>query len=103
MSTASKTGGKAKKTTTKRKAPAALKKKVAISGPLVAVLGVSSCPRPQVIAGLWKYIKKHDLQTKVGGKGGFIKPDDKLAKVFGSSKVIAQTAMMKHVFKYVGK
>jgi len=103
MSTVSKTGGKAKKTVTKRKAPPALMKKVAVSGALADVIGSSPRARGQIVKAVWDYIKKHNLQTKVGGKGGFIKPDDKLAKVFGSPKVIPQTKMMGHIFKFVGK
>jgi len=102
MST-TKTGGKVKKTATKRKASPALMAKVSVTGPLADVIGSTPRPRGQIVKAVWDYIKKHDLQTKVGGKGGFIKPDEKLAKVFGSSKVIPQTKMMGHIFKYVGK
>lgn len=110
MSTST-TGGAAKKrksrkkksTGTKRKANPALLKAVAVKGPLADVIGKKPRPCGQIVKAVWDYIKKHKLQTQVGGKGGFIKPDAKLAKVFGSSKVIKQTKMMGHIFKYVGK
>lgn len=98
-----KTGGKAKKTATKRKASPALMAKVAVNGPLADVIGAQSRPRGQIVKAVWDYIKKNGLQTQVGGKGGYIKPDAALTKVFGSSKVIPQTHMMRHIFKYVGK
>lgn len=107
--TATKTGGKAKakktvtKTGGKRKAGPQLMVKVSVSGPLADVIGSTPRPRGQIVKAVWDYIKKHKLQTQVGGKGGFIKPDEKLGKVFGSSKVIPQTKMMGHIFKYVGK
>lgn len=103
MSASAKTGGKAKKTATKRKATPALMAKVSVSGPLADVIGSQARPRGQIVKAVWAYIKKHGLQTQVGGKGGFIKPDAALAKVFGSPKVIPQTQMMRHIFKYVGK
>lgn len=105
MSTKAKTGVKVAKKTVggKRKASPALMAKVSVSGPLADVIGSTARPRGQIVKAVWDYIKKHKLQTQVGGKGGFIKPDEKLGKVFGSTKVIPQTKMMGHIFKYVGK
>ena len=104
---ASKAGGKvskvAKKAAPKRKAGPQLMAKVSVTGPLADVIGASPRPRGQIVKAVWDYIKKHKLQTTVGGKGGFIKPDEKLSKVFGSKKVIPQTKMMGHIFQYVGK
>jgi chromatin remodeling complex protein RSC6 len=77
-----KTGGKAKakkpiaKTGGKRKAAPQLMVKVSVSGPLADVIGSTPRPRGQIVKAVWDYIKKHKLQTQVGGKGGFIKPDD---------------------------
>lgn len=103
MSASTKTGGKAKKTATKRKASPALMAKVSVKGPLADIIGSQDRPRGQIVKAVWDYVKKNGLQTQVGGKGGFIKPDEALAKVFGSPKVIPQTQMMRHIFKYVGK
>ncbi len=100
--TATKTAGKVKKVS-KRKAGPQLMVKVAVIGPLADVIGSTPRPRGQIVKAVWDYIKKNNLQTKVGGKGGFIKPDEKLGKVFGSTKVIPQTKMMGHIFKFVGK
>lgn len=66
-------------------APKGLKKPNEISGALAVVIGAkkNKASRIDCIRGLWKYIKKHELND-----GRKITPDAKLAEVFGSKKPI---------------
>lgn len=76
------------------KAPAAKKAKPtasAFSRPLqpskelAAVVGPDPLPRTEVVSKMWDYIKKHKLQNEANKRE--IIADEKLAAVFGKSKV----------------
>jgi upstream activation factor subunit UAF30 len=75
-------------------APAAKKAKPAASAfakplqpskELAAVVGSDPLPRTEVVSKVWTYIKKHKLQNEANKRE--ILADDKLAAVFGKSKV----------------
>jgi len=55
-------GGKKKKKEQKKKAPG-MQAPYRLSDDLVAVVGKSVLPRPQVTQALWKYIRENDLQA----------------------------------------
>jgi upstream activation factor subunit UAF30 len=76
------------------KAPEAKKAKPAVSAfakplqpskELAAVVGSDPLPRTEVVSKVWHYIKKHKLQNEANKRE--ILADDKLAAVFGKSKV----------------
>lgn len=71
-----KTKGK-KKATTARKQPA-----YKLSKELEAIVGEAEMSRPQVLKKIWEYIKENNLQDSKNKR--LIRPDAKLAKVFGS-------------------
>ncbi|CAK9250192.1 unnamed protein product [Sphagnum jensenii] len=89
------------KKSSKRKPNAAFMAPLRPSEALAAVAGSAALPRTQFVKKLWGYIKKHGLQDKK--KKRMINPDDKLAKVFGSSKSIDMFQMMKHLKKHLKK
>jgi upstream activation factor subunit UAF30 len=64
---------------------AAFMKKHNLSAELAAVVGADSLSRPQVVKGLWVYIKKHGLQDAVDKK--MINNDEKMKAVFGKGKM----------------
>lgn len=90
----------AKKTVKKKRKPnAAFMKPLTPSADLAAIVGKGSMPRTEVTKKLWAYIKRNKLQDEVNKR--MIKPDAKLAKVFGSSKAINMFQMTKHVAKHL--
>lgn len=54
-----------------------------LSEDLTAVIGKGPYPRTKVVKLLWAYIKENNLQDPQNKRN--ILPDDKLAKVFGTS------------------
>jgi chromatin remodeling complex protein RSC6 len=54
-----------------------------LSQDLTAVIGKGPYPRTKVVKLLWAYIKENNLQDPKNKRN--ILPDDKLAKVFGTS------------------
>ncbi|NGX31745.1 MAG: hypothetical protein K940chlam8_01126 [Chlamydiae bacterium] len=66
-----------------------------LSSDLQAVIGKGPMPRTKVVKQLWAYIKKHDLQDPKNRRN--IKPDEKLAKVFGTKKAVNMFEMTKLV------
>jgi upstream activation factor subunit UAF30 len=52
---------------------------------LAAVVGSDPLPRTEVVSKVWNYIKKHKLQNEANKRE--ILADEKLAAVFGKSKV----------------
>lgn len=90
-----------KKAAKKRKPNAAFMAPLTPSAILAAVVGAAALPRTQAVKKLWAYIKKHGLQDKKNKR--MINPDDKLAKVFGSSKAINMFSMMTHLKKHLKK
>ena len=76
----------AKKATTTRTQPT-----YKLSKELSDVVGETELSRGQVMKKIWEYIKSHDLQDANNKRT--INPDDKLAKVFGSSEPIDMMKM----------
>lgn len=70
-----------------------------LSEELEAVVGKGPMPFPEVVKNLWVYIKKHDLQDPKNKRT--IVPDEKLAKVFGSSAPVNMMKMSGLVFKHL--
>ncbi|MBO0734023.1 MAG: hypothetical protein J2P49_06845 [Methylocapsa sp.] len=66
-------------------APNAFSKPLQPSKELAAVVGPDPLPRTEVVSKLWDYIKKHKLQNEANKRE--ILADEKLAAVFGKSKV----------------
>lgn len=79
----------------KKKANSAFMKKLKLSKELQAVCGKGPMPRTEVTKKLWAYIKKHDLQDPKNRRN--IKPDDKLAEIFGSKRAISMFKMPSHL------
>ena len=57
-----------------------------LSPELAAICGADELSRPEVVKKTWDYIKKHKLQDPKNKR--LIKPDKKLAKVFGNDKAL---------------
>jgi chromatin remodeling complex protein RSC6 len=83
----------------KKKANSAFMRPLEVSEDLEAVVGKGPMPRTEVTKKLWVYIKKHKLQDPSNLRN--IKPDEKLAKVFGSKKTIDMFQMTKLVSKHL--
>lgn len=79
------TGKAKKKAAAKPKKPRQTKPKT-LSPDLAAIVGTNEMPRGEVLKQVWVYIKAQGLQDKENGR--IIKPDEKLAKVFGNSEPI---------------
>jgi len=77
----------------------AFMKPLQLSEELQSVVGKGPMPRTEVTKKLWVYIKKHKLQDPKNLRN--IKPDEKLAKVFGSKKAINMFEMTKLISKHV--
>lgn len=77
----------------------AFMKPVEISDELKQVIGPGPMPRTEVIKKLWAYIKKNKCQDQKNKRN--IIPDEKLAKVFGSSSAIDMFQMTKKVSKHL--
>ena len=57
-----------------------------LSPELAEICGATELPRTEVVKKTWDYIKKHKLQDPKNKR--MIKPDKKLAKVFGGDKAV---------------
>ena len=89
-----------KKTTTKKRKPsAAFMRPLDMTEDLEAVVGRGPIPRTEITKKIWDYIKKHDLQDPKNRRN--IRPDAKLAKVFGSKKAISMFQMAKVISDHV--
>lgn len=84
--------------TAKKKTTSAFMQPVEISNELEAVIGKGPMPRTEVIKKLWAYIKKNKCQDTKNKRN--IIPDEKLAKVLGSS-TIDMFQMTKKVSKHL--
>lgn len=82
QTTSGKSAGKAAKA---KPATSAFAKPLQPSKELAAVVGSDPLPRTEVVSKMWEYIKKHKLQNEANKRE--ILADDKLAAVFGKSKV----------------
>ncbi len=83
----------------KEKKPSAFMKPVQVSDTLAEVIGAGPMARTEVTKKLWDYIKKHKLQDQKNKRN--INPDQKLAKVFGSSQPIDMFKMTSKVSKHL--
>jgi len=84
---------------TKSKKNSAFMKPVELSSELEAVVGKGPMPRTEVTKKLWNYIKKNELQDENNKRN--IKPDDKLAVVFGGTKAVDMFKMTSLVSKHL--
>lgn len=82
-----------------QKKPSAFMKPVKASPALAEIVGDKPMPRTEVTKKLWDYIKKNNLQDPKNKRN--IKPDSKLAKVFGSSAAIDMFKMTSKVSKHL--
>ena len=87
---------KAKKKSTTPKQPAA---PLALSKELAEVVGSAELPRTEVTKKLWEYIKANKLQDEQNKR--LIKPDVKLAKVFGSEEPLDMFKMTKVISQHM--
>jgi chromatin remodeling complex protein RSC6 len=85
----------------KQKKPSAFMKPVEVSEALAEIVGKGPMARTEVTKKLWEYIKKHKLQDANNKRN--INPDQKLAKVFGSSKAIDMFKMTSKVSKHLSE
>lgn len=85
---------------TKKKATnSAFMRPLKLSSALEEVVGKGPMPRTEVTKKIWVYIKKKKLQDPTNLRN--IKPDEKLAAVFGSKKTINMFQMVKLISKHV--
>ncbi|MGK3746446.1 MAG: upstream activation factor subunit UAF30 [Bacillariaceae sp.] len=66
-----------------------------LSDALAEIVGTDILPRPQVVKGIWAYIKKHDLQDPKDKRE--ILCDDKLKIVMGGNKKVTMFNMNRYV------
>ena len=66
-----------------------------LSDELAAIVGTDILPRPQVVKGIWAYIKKHDLQDPKDKRE--ILCDDKLKIVMGGNRKVTMFNMNRYV------
>jgi chromatin remodeling complex protein RSC6 len=85
----------------KQKKPSAFMKPVEVSEALAEIVGKGPMARTEVTKRLWDYIKKNKLQDKTNKRN--INPDQKLAKVFGSTKPIDMFKMTSKVSKHLNE
>lgn len=85
----------------KQKKPSAFMKPVEVSDALAEIVGKGPMARTEVTKKLWEYIKKNKLQDKNNKRN--IIPDQKLAKVFGSSQSIDMFKMTSKVSKHLSE
>jgi chromatin remodeling complex protein RSC6 len=83
----------------KKTANSAFMRKLTLSPELQAVVGKGPMPRTEITKNIWVYIKKHNLQDPDNMRN--IKPDENLAKIFGSKKAISMFKMPGHINNHV--
>jgi chromatin remodeling complex protein RSC6 len=83
----------------KEKKQSALMRPVHVDDALSEIVGSGPMPRTEVTKKLWDYIKKHKLQD--ASQKRFINPDQKLAKVVGTSSKIDMFQMTKKVNQHI--
>jgi chromatin remodeling complex protein RSC6 len=84
---------------TKEKKPSAFMKPVQVSETLAEIVGAGPMARTEVTKKLWDYIKKHKLQDQHNKRN--ILPDQKLAKVLGSTQPIDMFKMTSKISKHL--
>lgn len=82
-----------------KKSPSAFMRPINVSETLAVIVGHGPMPRTEVTKKLWEYIKKHKLQDTKNKRQ--INPDDKLAKVLGSSDPIDMFKMTSKLKKHI--
>jgi upstream activation factor subunit UAF30 len=90
--------GKTAPPSTGGKKPNALQKPLQPSKELAAVVGGEPLPRAEAVSKVWAYIKQHQLQNPENRRE--ILADDKLAAVFGTSRV-TMFEMNKHLAQHL--
>lgn len=83
----------------KEKKPSAFMKPVHVSEALAEIVGAGPMPRTEITKKLWDYIKKHKLQAHDNKRN--IVPDQKLAKVLGSTQPIDMFKMTSKLSKHI--
>lgn len=84
---------------TKDKKQSAFMKPVQVSETLEEIVGNGPMARTEVTKKLWDYIKKHKLQDTHNKRN--IVPDQKLARVLGSSQPIDMFKMTSKISKHL--
>ncbi len=84
---------------TKEKKPSAFMKPVHLSKELEDIVGRGPMARTEVTKKLWDYIKKNKLQAHDNKRN--INPDNKLAKVLGTSQPIDMFKMTSKIAKHL--
>ena len=84
---------------TKEKKNSAFMKPVQVSEALAEIVGRGPMARTEVTKKLWDYIKKHKLQA-VDNKRNIV-PDQKLAKVLGTTQPIDMFKMTSKISKHL--
>lgn len=87
------------KETKDTKKNSAFMRPVQVSDTLAEIVGAGPMPRTEVTKKLWDYIKKHKLQDQNNKRN--INPDQKLAKVLGSSASIDMFKMTSKIAKHL--
>ena len=83
----------------KEKKNSAFMKPVQVSEALAEIVGQGPMARTEVTKKLWDYIKKLKLQAKDNKRN--IEPDQKLAKVLGSTQAIDMFKMTSKISKHL--
>lgn len=74
---------------------------VNITPDLEDIVGKGPMPRTEIVKRIWVYIKDKGLQDPQNKRN--ILPDDKLAKIFGSSSAVDMFQMTKALSKHIIK
>lgn len=83
----------------KKEQSSAFMKPVFISEELTAIVGQGPLPRTEIVKKVWEYIKKNGLQDTKNKRN--INPDEKLAKVFGSTEAVNMFQMTKLISAHI--
>lgn len=83
----------------KDKKNSAFMRPVQVSETLAEVVGPGPMPRTEVTKKVWDYIKKHKLQDQKNKRN--INPDQKLAKVLGSTQPIDMFKMTSKIAQHI--
>jgi chromatin remodeling complex protein RSC6 len=84
---------------TKDKKNSAFMRPVHVSEALAEIVGQGPMARTEVTKKVWDYIKKHKLQDQTNKR--MINPDQKLAKVLGSTQPIDMFKMTSKIAKHI--
>jgi chromatin remodeling complex protein RSC6 len=84
---------------TKYKKNSAFMRPVHVSEALAEIVGQGPMARTEVTKKVWDYIKKHKLQDQTNKR--MINPDQKLAKVLGSTQPIDMFKMTSKIAKHI--